>query len=75
MNKEFIPYEQALVLKELGFDEPCFGYYNDYKNISSHSESPFMMCDYNHSEEEEDSINLYLNRITNEYIIPTKRIR
>jgi len=23
MNKEFIPYEQALALKELGFDEPC----------------------------------------------------
>ena len=27
MNKEFVPYEQALALKELGFDEPCFGYY------------------------------------------------
>jgi hypothetical protein len=26
--KEFIPYEQALALKELGFDEPCLGYYN-----------------------------------------------
>ena len=26
MEKEFIPYEQALALKELGFDEPCFGY-------------------------------------------------
>ena len=23
MGKEFIPYEEALVLKELGFDEPC----------------------------------------------------
>lgn len=28
MNKEFVTYEQALSLKELGFDEPCFGYYN-----------------------------------------------
>lgn len=27
MNKEFIPYEQALALKELGFDKPCFGYF------------------------------------------------
>ena len=27
MKKEFIPYEQALQLKELGFDEPCFGLY------------------------------------------------
>jgi hypothetical protein len=26
MNKEFIPYELALELKELGFDEPCFAY-------------------------------------------------
>jgi hypothetical protein len=27
MKQEFIPYEQALALKELGFDEPCFGYF------------------------------------------------
>ena len=27
MNKEFIPYEQALELKELGFDELCLKYY------------------------------------------------
>ena len=27
MNKEFVPYEPSLDLKELGFDEPCFGYY------------------------------------------------
>ena len=24
MEKEFVPYEQALALKQLGFDEPCF---------------------------------------------------
>lgn len=28
MEKEFIPYEQALLLKELGFDEPCLAFYN-----------------------------------------------
>jgi len=27
MDKEFIPQEQALALKELGFNEPCFGFY------------------------------------------------
>lgn len=32
MNKEFIPYTQALALKELGFDEKCFGWYSD-RNI------------------------------------------
>ena len=29
MDKEFVPYEQALELKELGFDEPCLGWYQD----------------------------------------------
>ena len=33
MNKEFIPYEQALELKELGFDEPCFGYYGENQKL------------------------------------------
>ena len=30
MEKEFIPFEQALALKELGFDEPCFVQYKKY---------------------------------------------
>ena len=29
MNKEFVPYEIALALKELGFNESCFGYYEN----------------------------------------------
>ncbi len=32
MKKEFIHYEQALALKELGFDEPFFGYYVELRN-------------------------------------------
>jgi len=32
MNKEFIPYEQALELKELGFDEPCIGIWMERGN-------------------------------------------
>jgi hypothetical protein len=28
MIKEFVPYTEALALKELGFDEPCFGWYS-----------------------------------------------
>lgn len=30
MDKQFIPYEQSLELKELGLIEPCFGFYDDY---------------------------------------------
>jgi hypothetical protein len=28
MEKEFIPYELALRMKQLGFDEPCFNLYH-----------------------------------------------
>jgi len=37
MNKEFVNYTQALALKELGFDEPCFSiYYSKDKSFSWH---------------------------------------
>ena len=26
VDKEFVPYEEALALKEIGFNEPCFKY-------------------------------------------------
>jgi hypothetical protein len=32
MNKEFIPYEQALELKELGFNEHCIAYYTIFQD-------------------------------------------
>jgi hypothetical protein len=35
MEKEFVQYEQALALKELGFDEECFKYYVDNKLIQN----------------------------------------
>ena len=44
MEKEFIPYELALELKQLGFDEPCFGIYFNFtqelfigKTINKHT--------------------------------------
>ena len=34
MNKEFISYEEALELKELGYDEPCIAFYElDNKQV------------------------------------------
>jgi hypothetical protein len=33
MNKEFIPYEEALALKELGFDEKCIAMFSEGKYI------------------------------------------
>ena len=53
MKKEFVPYEQALELKQLGFNEECFSYYtypegkfsnvlsfNSYKNTALKTSSP-----------------------------------
>ena len=45
MKQEFIPYEQALELKELGFDEPCIAGYDGrelkyiYQQFRSHEPS------------------------------------
>lgn len=33
MNKEFIPYKQALALKELGFNDDCFATYDEDENF------------------------------------------
>ena len=41
MEKEFVPYEEALALKELGFDEPCFAFYQ----IEDHEDAPIMVDD------------------------------
>ena len=56
--KEFVPYEQALALKELGFDEPCFGRYlsslqNDWKVYE-------LILEMGMNEEFEDNRNIYL---------------
>ena len=44
MTKEFVPYELSLELKQIGFDEPCFGYYNTdpiFKNPPFNLSKPF----------------------------------
>lgn len=35
MKKKFVPYEESLKLKELGFKEECFAFYNKDKELSS----------------------------------------
>jgi hypothetical protein len=39
MNKEFLPYEQALALKELGFDEPCLAIYDNITDENDKDDS------------------------------------
>lgn len=33
IKQEFIPYEQALALKKLGFNEPCLDFFDDTKEL------------------------------------------
>ena len=49
MEKEFVPYKQALKLKKLGFNEPCFGKYDINGNFyfSVNSGSPFLVLTIN----------------------------
>jgi len=57
MEKEFVPYEEALALKDLGFEEPCFGCYSeqkeliirvaDYRSFSSNTSEDTIIRDFN----------------------------
>ena len=38
MEKEFVPYELAVKLKEIGFDEECFGAYHNENYLDLESE-------------------------------------
>jgi len=33
MKKEFVPYDIALRMKQLGFDEPCFGFHSPIHDL------------------------------------------
>ena len=58
LYKEFVPYEPSLDMKELGFDEPCFGEYRQwdgnepwlqlYQNLVDCSTDP---ADYEYTQE------------------------
>lgn len=34
MTKEFVPYEEALALKELGFNEECFAHWGNVQKLN-----------------------------------------
>lgn len=44
MKKNFIPYKESIAIKEIGFDEPCFGYFDpllgDYTIMNSDCINP-----------------------------------
>jgi len=50
MGKEFVPYEQSLALKNLGFNEECLSHYvkgNEYKDWTLYQEGgTFFASDY-----------------------------
>jgi hypothetical protein len=49
IEKEFVPYEEALALKELGFDEPCNTCYDKLEMVASYGVNAFDYKNYNTS--------------------------
>jgi antitoxin component YwqK of YwqJK toxin-antitoxin module len=58
LTNEFIPYEQALALKELRFDEPCFGKW--LSSLQSNWKDYELIFEMGMNEEFEDNRNVYL---------------
>jgi hypothetical protein len=56
MEKEFITYEQALTLKELGFNEPCFGWFRSSLIPSNFTEF-FLETEFGMNESPSDWVN------------------
>ena len=56
MKTEFIPYEQALTLKELGFNEPCFGWFRSTLIPSNFTEF-FLETEFGMNESPSDWVN------------------
>jgi len=54
MKNQFVPYDIALALKKLGFDEPCFTYWvNDGVNITfatTHNRSGWSMIGFENNQ-------------------------
>jgi hypothetical protein len=48
MTKEFCTYEQALALKELGFNEPCFGRWIEQDELSISAPKDDEYCQKQH---------------------------
>ena len=44
LEKDFVPYEQALALKELGFDEPHFKSYVGISNNGDIKDCTYVLC-------------------------------
>ena len=56
MEKEFVPYELAVKLKAIGFDEPCFGWFRSTRIPSNFTEY-FLETEFGMSESPSDWVN------------------
>jgi len=46
MEKEFVPHELSLRMKQLGFDEPCFGYFDCDRNfVFVQGKNKYLSCE------------------------------
>jgi len=62
MKKEFIPRQEALELRQLGFNEPCFCWYNSQGDLLSDITIGYGTNDFLYTQEDMD---------VNQWIVPT----
>ncbi len=43
ISDEFVSWEIASKMKELGFDEPCFGYFDPVNNLCIYQEEDYFL--------------------------------
>lgn len=53
MEKQFVTYDIAFKLKELGFNEPCLAYYNLHKNDSTYGFNISIVKNFNEEDPED----------------------
>ena len=70
MEKQFIPYEQALELKELGFNEPCFAIWSGFDENNFSVTDTVRLFSSKFSIDGTQSNTLYINSTDNRVSAP-----
>ena len=70
MEKQFIPYEQALELKELGFNEPCFAIWSGFDENNFSATDTVRLFSSKFSIDGTQSNTLYINSTDNRVSAP-----
>lgn len=67
LEKEFVPYQESLELKELGFDEPCFAMWQKNKKLWFCDKNKWITNFVNHPDK--DTLELHIKTFPHNIIL------